>query len=40
MEKEMDSFEPFIDGYCDEEERELIEGIEEAAGQERPPLAD
>ncbi len=29
MKKEMESFEPFIDGYCDEEERELIEGIEE-----------
>ncbi|MCH9845842.1 MAG: hypothetical protein K0U39_10095 [Alphaproteobacteria bacterium] len=33
MKKETESFEPFIDGYCDDEERELIEDIETAAGQ-------
>ena len=33
MEKETETFEPFIDGYYDDEERELIEDIEEAAEQ-------
>ena len=32
--KKEEWFEPFIDGYYDEEERELIEDIEEAAAQE------
>ncbi len=32
--KKEEWFEPFIDGYYDDEERELIEDIEEAAGQE------
>ncbi|MCH9844322.1 MAG: hypothetical protein K0U39_02325 [Alphaproteobacteria bacterium] len=34
MKKETEPFEPFIDGYYDDEEKELIEAIEEAAGQE------
>ncbi|MCH9852219.1 MAG: hypothetical protein K0U45_01800 [Alphaproteobacteria bacterium] len=34
MKKETETFEPFIDGYYDDEEKELIEAIEKAAGQE------